>query len=359
MMAVHVLPAVDLDGSVSTGDVLARGRAAAAFAVLAGVAIALAYGGRQRLRGRAWAAASCGLVVRCVLIGALGLVLGGIGSGLAIILTYYALLFLFAAPLLGAGARSLGSLAVAACLLVPALSHLVRDDLAPFRGSSPVLADLGEPGTLLSELLITGVYPVLAWTTYLCAGMAVGRLDLTSRRVAGYLLAGGLGLAAATKLVSGALVDQGRAEGALPAGAEQVITRGTTATDTWWWLVVSAPHSTTPLDLAHTTGTALALLGGLLLLAPLLGRALLPLAWIGGMTLTLYTLHAVALAYGWGSDDLDQLYLTHVLAAFAVAAAWRSWQPRGPLEQLVSWPSRGVTALLRGPEWRRSSTRAG
>ena len=346
MMAVHVLPAVDLDGSVSVADALARGRAAAAFAVLAGVALALAHGGRRPLRGREWAAASGGLVVRCVLIGALGLVLGGIGSGLAIILTYYALLFLLAVPLLAAGARTLGWLAAAACVLVPPLSHLVRDDVPRFRGPSPVWGDLGVPGTLLTELTLTGVYPVLAWTTYLCAGMAVGRLDLTSRRVAGFLLSGGLVLAAATALASGALVDQGQAEGALPAGAERVISRGTTPTDSWWWLVVVAPHSSTPLDLAHTTGTALSLLGALLLLAPLLRRALLPLAWVGGMTLTLYTLHAVALAYEWGPDDPEPRYLTHMLAAFVVAAAWRSWQPRGPLEQLVSWPSRGATALV-------------
>ena len=346
MMAVHVLPAVDLDGSVSVGDALARGRAAAAFAVLAGVALALAYGGRRPLRGREWAAASSGLVVRCVLIGALGLTLGGIGSGLAIILTHYALLFLFAAPLLAAGARTLGWLAVATCLLVPPISHLVRADLAPFRGPSPVWADLGVPGTLLTELTLTGVYPVLAWTTYLCAGMAVGRLDLTSRRVAGLLLGGGLVLAAVTALASSVLVDKGQADGALPAGADVVITRGTTPTDSWWWLVVDAPHSSTPLDLAHTTGTALAVLGALLLLVPFLGRALLPLAWVGGMTLTLYTLHAVALAYEWGPDEPEPRYLTHVLAAFVVAAAWRWWQPRGPLEQLVSWPSRGATARV-------------
>ncbi|MBA3720205.1 MAG: DUF1624 domain-containing protein, partial [Nocardioidaceae bacterium] len=346
MMAVHVLPAVDLDGSVSVGDSLARGRAAAAFAVLAGVALALAYGGRRPLRGRVWAATAGGLVVRCVLIGALGLVLGGIGSGLAIILTYYALLFLLAAPLLAAGARTLGWLALGGCLLVPPAAHLIRSDLPPMRGSSPVWADLGDGGTLLSELLLTGYYPVLAWTTYLCAGMAVGRLDLASRRVAGFLLGGGAALAAASALLSGALVERGQVEGALPPHADRVLTIGTTPTDSWWWLVVAAPHSSTPLDLAHTTATALALLGALLLLAPLLGRPLLPLAWVGGMTLTLYTLHAVALAYEWGPDDLEQRYLTHLLAAFVVAIAWRSWQPRGPLEQLVSWPSRGTVARL-------------
>ena len=43
MMAVHVLPGTDADGGVSLTHELARGRASAAFAVLAGVAIALAH----------------------------------------------------------------------------------------------------------------------------------------------------------------------------------------------------------------------------------------------------------------------------------------------------------------------------
>ena len=45
MMAVHVLPATDAAGDISWAHELARGRASAAFAVLAGVAIALSTGG--------------------------------------------------------------------------------------------------------------------------------------------------------------------------------------------------------------------------------------------------------------------------------------------------------------------------
>jgi len=336
MFAVHLLPGTDPDGSVSTSDLVFRGRSAAAFAVLAGVALSLT--------GRTSAA---GLVVRAALIGVLGLLLGSLDSGIAVILAYYAVLFLLVIPLVGLRTRVLAASTVLVAVGVPVLSHVVRGGLPPKRGPSPDGGDLAEPATLVTELLLTGYYPVLAWTTYLCAGMAVGRLDLASRRVAGFLLGGGAALAAASALLSGALVERGQVEGALPPHADRVLTIGTTPTDSWWWLVVAAPHSSTPLDLAHTTATALALLGALLLLAPLLGRPLLPLAWVGGMTLTLYTLHAVALAYEWGPDDLEQRYLTHLLAAFVVAIAWRSWQPRGPLEQLVSWPSRGTVARLR------------
>src|SRR5688500_7670584 len=73
MVAVHVLPTEDADGTVTLAEQLAGGRSSAAFAVLAGVGVALATRRgtdrwRQRLR----------LLLRALLIGALGLWLGGL-----------------------------------------------------------------------------------------------------------------------------------------------------------------------------------------------------------------------------------------------------------------------------------------
>jgi hypothetical protein len=346
MMAVHVLPELDPDGSLSTSETITRGRASAAFAVLAGVALSLANGGTRPLTGRPWAAAAAGLVVRCLLLAGIGLFLGGIDSGLAIILVYYALLFLLAAPLLAMPARPLALLAVALALWMPVFSHLARQDLPDKRGYSPFFTDLAIPGTLLTELTLTGYYPVLTWTAYLCAGLAVGRLDLSSRRTASGLLLAGAGLAVGSALASRVLVDRAVDGGHLPAAADRQLYSGVTPTDTWWWLVVDYPHTGTPLDLAATTGSALALLGALLLLAPLLGLALLPLAYTGSMTLTLYSLHALALALEIGPTDPEELYVSHVVVALLLATAWRLMAPRGPLEELVSQPSRGAAASV-------------
>ena len=92
--------------------------------------------------------------------------------------------------------------------------------------------------------------------------MAVGRLDLRRVRVAAGLLAGGAALARWPRAASALLLGPGG--GAAALGAERWRERryGTTPTDSWWWLAVDAPHSGTPFDLAHTTGTALAVLGG-------------------------------------------------------------------------------------------------
>jgi uncharacterized membrane protein len=347
MMAVHLLPGMEADGGVSWSDQIVRGRAAAAFALLAGVALALANGRGQPLGGRAWAAAGAGLLVRCVCIAVLGFALGTLESGLAIILVNYALLFAVAIPLLVLRAPALATLAVVVTVAVPVWSHVVRADLAPMRGSSPVFVDIGEPSLLLSELLLTGYYPVLSWVAYLAAGIAVGRLDLADRRTAVGLLLAGAALAIVAVMASQQLLQRPEARTALPAGVADQVRYGTTPPSSWWWLVIVEPHSTTPLDLAHTIGIALALLGGCLLLAPLAGRWMLPVAWAGSMTLTLYSLHVLAVAAAPVPEHPGRVWAIQVILALAFAAYWRSSSPRGPLEQLVAWPARWAAATVR------------
>ena len=126
---------------------------------------------------------------------------------------------------------------------------------------------------------------------------------------------------------------------------------GTTPREDWRWLVVSAPHSGTTLDLVHTTGSAMAVLGACLLLARLLPRlVVLPFAAVGSMTLTLYTAHVLALADGspFLTDDLRTLWLAHVVVALVVATVWRTTVGRGPLEALVAWLSGSARRAVSG-----------
>ena len=64
-------------------------------------------------------------------------------------------------------------------------------DLPPRGFASPYFDQLDEPGRLLSELTFTGYYPVVPWLAYLLVGMAIGRMDLTARRVQLWLAGGG------------------------------------------------------------------------------------------------------------------------------------------------------------------------
>lgn len=368
MMAVHVLPGATAAGDVAVTHLVAGGRSAALFAVLAGVGLALATGGRQPLRGRAWLAAGAGVVVRALLIGAVGLGLGDAGSAVAVILAYYAVLFVLAVTLLGLGPRTLAAVAVAATIVVPALSHALRPGLAPPSLLSPTFGALvADPGALLVELTVTGYYPALAWVAYLAAGLAVGRLDLAKTRTTIGLLVGGAVLAVLAVAVSWLLLGPvGGADAIVAAeagGGESDLTStqalarelagsqsGTTPTSTWWWLAVDAPHATTPPDLAHTTGMALAVLGGLLLLARgrWVGPLLVPLAAAGGMTLTIYTVHVLLLASPVLPEEPLTSYLVQVAGALVIATAWRRLVGRGPLEALVAALAGRTRRLLSG-----------
>ncbi|WP_462202888.1 heparan-alpha-glucosaminide N-acetyltransferase domain-containing protein [Frankia sp. CcWB3] len=280
MVATHVYPAVEDDGAATPAHLLASGRASAAFAVLAGVALALSTGRLPAPQARA------STVARAACIGTIGLALGYTHSGIAVILCYYALMFILAVPLLRAPLGALVVVTVLAFAVVPAAGLLSRDHLP-----SPTLDDptfgrvFTHPVSLTLEMGFTGFYPALAWLGYLCVGLAAGRLDLRSTRVAAALLAEGGTIAAAASLASWALlrhaagmaalesVDPVEVAGVGPLPVRSILDAGlygSTPTNTWWWLAVDTPHSSTPVDLLHTSATAVALLGFVLLLSRLL-----------------------------------------------------------------------------------------
>jgi Heparan-alpha-glucosaminide N-acetyltransferase, catalytic len=331
MFATHLLPLAGADGRETLTGLLADGRASALFAVLAGVGVALSTGGTTPPADpRSHLAAAAGLVVRGVLVGLIGLLLGGLDPAVAVILAYYGLLFVVATPLLRLGPRLLGALAAAACVITPVVSQVVRAGLPAGPGEQPGLSALAAPGELLVTLGLTGYYPVWTWLTYLLAGMAVGRLDLRRPPVAAGLLGGGAALAVAAAAASAVLV----AQSPLTADALDDHRYGTTPTGTWWWLAVDLPHSGAPLDLAGTTGSALAVLGAMLLV----GRWAAPLLWLpaamGAFPLTAYTLHVLAVA---GSTATGlQVWLAHVVAVAVLGTLLRLAGRRGPLEALVA-----------------------
>lgn len=348
MFATHTLELTTDDGARTVTGLLADGRSSALFATLLGVGVALST--PRPDGGRAHLAAGAGLLIRGLLVGLLGLALVGLDPPIAVILAYYGLLLVVAIPLLRLPAWALGTGAVFAAVGTPVLSHLLRGrllraGLPDGPGDQADLGSLAEPVELLVTLGLTGYYPVLTWTTYLLAGMAAGRCDLRSRRVAAALAGGGAVLAAVAAAGSALLLRVG------DPGLEQLALLerqyGSTPTDTWWWLAVQIPHSGTPFDLAHTTGTALALLGLLLLLGRVSSAALWVPAAVGSVPLTLYTAHAVLLA-GYPGDDDIAVFLAHVAGAVVVGALLAPAGRRGPLEQIVSSASRLARSVVGG-----------
>jgi len=346
MMATHVLVAVD-DGRVTFVQQLAGGRASALFAVLAGVSIALMSGRTTPLTGRRRVAVTRGLVVRALLVAATGLAIGDLGSGIAVILTNYGLLFLLGLPFLGLRARSLGILSAGWLIVVPVLTHLLRPHLPDPSYESPHFGSVADPWQLLTELSLTGYYPVLPWMAYLLAGMAIGRLDLSRPRAALELLVPGVLLAAAGWFLSVALLARPGVMGTLrrtydgPREGDsigEVLTHGlfgTTPTESWWWLAVHAPHSGTPFDLAHTIGSAMVVISLCMLLSRAVPRIASVVFGAGAMTLTLYTAHVLMRTPEVWPDDNVETFLRHVAFALCVGALFRLRGIRGPAEYLV------------------------
>jgi uncharacterized membrane protein len=355
MAATHIFPGFTADGGQHPSHALASGRAAALFALLAGVSLSLASGGHRAPSGRALRAARAAVFARALLLVGVGLLLGLVDSPPLVILAYYGLLFVVAVPFLGLSSRTLALLAGAACLLTPVASHLLRQVVDPTPIDEPGGADL------LVELFLTGTYPVLTWTVYLFAGLAVGRLHLRRISVGIRLLAIGVLLAVGAKVTSAILLaavggesQLAASQGRLTGTIDQLLAGGlfgTTPPGDWRWLTVSAPHSGTTFDLLHTTGTGMAVLGSCLLLSRVVPRrALLPLAATGSMTFTLYTVHVLALADGspFLTDDPLTLWLGHVAAAVVLATVWRTQVGRGPLEWLAALLDRAARRAVSG-----------
>jgi uncharacterized membrane protein len=357
MMATHILPGIE-DGEVSLSHQLAAGRASALFAVLAGVSLVLVAGRRTPLRGADWRGMLAGTVVRTALLALVGLLIGGVASGIAVILVYYAVLFLVAVPFLALRTAPLLAAAGAWALLAPAASHWLRGRVPPTTYRVPDLDSLVAPGDLVRDLVLTGYYPVLTWLPYVLVGVVVGRLDLRSTATAGKLATVGAGAVAVSWLVSDALVARPGVRGELIRTFEGAGWRGdlettlahglygVTPPDSAWWLAVRAPHSGTTFDLLGTIGSACLVLAACLLLGRALPRLCSVLFGAGAMTLTLYSLHVVLRNEGWWDGDDMGTYVGQVLLVLGIGALVRWGGHRGPLELLLGELSSGARSAV-------------
>jgi uncharacterized membrane protein len=360
MMATHLMPTFESDAAMTPTwiGLTFSGRAAALFAVLAGIGLALSTGKQRPLEGSALAAARRGIALRALVIAVVGLALGGLEVNVAVILVHYAVLFLCILPFLGLQLKALCAWAAGWILGSPVIAFLLRPwlmaaDPALQLNHNPGWEDLSTPGQLLGDLFLTGYYPVFQWISYLLVGLIIGRLALSTAAVPVLLLAGGTAVAAFAKVLGTAAMEEWGGRAALLAlltdpnypldSLLQVNLAGVRQEGSWWWLAGSAPHSGTTLDLLHTAGVAAAAVG-LCLLVGRLGEwldldLLLPLRGAGAMTLTLYTAHVCVVAsfhlqplpVGWTEDGV---YFAHAAVAVLIGMVFAILKRRGPLEWL-------------------------
>jgi uncharacterized protein len=297
-----------------------NGRSSILFALLAGVSIAILSGGRRPLDGVPLLQARTRILTRAALIFALGGLLEYLESGIAVILPTYAALFVLSLPFLRWRPAALFGLAGTLALVAPFVT-------ASLALGATGTADDGVEGEIVA-LLVTGHYPGLIWIVFVLVGLGIGRLDLASRAVALWMLGAGLGLA---------VVGYGAGE------LTRIAVSGTALGDALGPFATTEPHSGSPFEVVGSTGFALAVVAMCLLVAGPARWPLYPLAAVGSMALTAYTVH-VALVAMTGRGAFYQpdngLYLTSLVAALIGCSAWRLIVGRGPLEQVLTRVSR-------------------
>ncbi|MFI7585297.1 heparan-alpha-glucosaminide N-acetyltransferase domain-containing protein [Kocuria sp. M1N1S27] len=356
MIAVHILPVYDPETFEPTLQwTLFGGRAAALFALLAGLSLAFSSGGRTPHRGRALTATRAGLVVRALLIASAGLAINQVMPSPAPalgILVYYGAFFLLAVPLLGLRRRTLAGGVVVFAVLGPVLVHVLGPVLPEAAAVNPTVGSvLADPGAALAQVLLTGTYPAVPYLSYLCAGLVLGRTDLHDVAVRVRITLVGTVLALGAWFAYWVLVLQAGGYAQLTQHTpwlsedqiNEILVWGPSRdlpTSTWWWLLTSGPHSNTPVTLIMDLGTGLAVLG-LFLLVARPNWLWTTLGAMGGRTLTLYSAHLLALAMTVHYDRPALWFAVHVAVAAAFAVLWQRWCGQGPLE-------RGITAAVRG-----------
>ncbi|WP_022887648.1 acyltransferase family protein [Glaciibacter superstes] len=318
MFVAHAVPRPD------DVELLVDGRSSILFATLAGVSLGIVTGQDQPLERGRRSDRVVSILLRAVCLFLLGGILAALDSGVAVILDYYAFMFLLLTPVLFLPRWALAALAAVIAVVAPMLAA-VTDDRSEDKAS---LLDV------LQYYLLDGVYPALIWMPFLLVGLIAARSGLRRRSTQVWMMIGG-----STAAVLG-------------YGAAWVIPG-----------VSAEAHSGSTAEVLASGGVAIALTGALLWLTASeragFGRAARAVLWpvgaTGSMVLTVYTVQIVALAIfvALREDSGGQieypgwpLLIGMTAASLVFASLWRLWFGKGPLERLFTL----VTTLPRRHE---------
>jgi uncharacterized membrane protein YeiB len=264
---------------------------------------------------------------------------------IAVILQFYALFFVVALV-----ARRLPNrwllFAAVAVVIIGAVTTLHLNDHLPVAfdrvsdtasgwGAIPLLR---QPHVLLSELFFTGIYAFFPNFAFVLIGMWIGRQDLSSQRLRTGLVVVGLAMAVV-----------GYGSGWSTESRRVSVDRAVVQTDPlpdepslWWELLDARGHSEMPAWMVGSSGLAMAVLGGSLVVGDRLRRVTLPLARVGQLALSLYVFQVALYRWPlkhwpWGFSQAQETGLTFAsfLVCIGVCSLWRWRFAHGPLELLL------------------------
>ena len=403
MIAAHIA-GIDSDfewGVPSTWGAIVHGNPSILFALLAGISIALMTGRTRRPEPEDMPTVRLRMVARAAVIFIIGVLLEQLGTNIAIILTFYGVLYVVALPFLRARRRTLILWAAGLALFGPTLQAVAQT----------LSANAFGPGL---ELVFNGTYSLPVWASLMLAGLAIGRSQINRARVAACVLGIGV-LLAAIGFGAGALYsvaaswgwdgepDDGWSsvephepdmqfvpgESVDLTGFEcevyedewvscwPVVSDAASMDDSVSWsnddayfddaedysysgwedypgiavqlldpslythaLLASSPHSGGTAEILGSGGLAMAIVGLLLLSGRWLRWPLLPVAALGAMPLTAYTAHVVWIFVLVGPGGSLQSAVTFGLITASLAilcSVWLALFGRGPLERLTRW----------------------
>ncbi|GAB3161354.1 hypothetical protein GCM10027059_11300 [Myceligenerans halotolerans] len=381
MFYAHVGPMQEFkDSVVNTIMQIPHGRSSALFATLAGLSLVLLAGGRRTLPTLERRQRIVKIVIRAVLLIALGTALTLWLHTDIVILAFYGLFFLLALPFVRCGVKKLAVLSASFAVVGSVVYYwigMAQPAFVTALDAHDPITRMGADG--LGRLLFTGLYPAVPWLAYIFAGMAIAKLDLSAKRVrigmasvgAGLALAGyGLSWVLQKVLFPGGGMGGGSMSGSGSSGSGVASSSmgsgssgmsGSGASGTWsdslsgfdpWssdmlqFLLSASPHSGTAFELLGNIGIAmLVIVGSVALLdrSALARKLLTPITAAGAMSLTLYVAHLWALNHVPSNSEGGA-----VVAALAVwgwfcvvgivfAFVWSRFFKRGPLEYAMQW----------------------
>ncbi len=365
MFAVHVAPpAEDRSGFAGWLLELADGRSSILFATLAGFSLMLIAGRREPKTGLAGRQAMARIVIRAVVLLALGTALTMLRTGILVILAFYGVYFLLALPLIRLRARTLAIIAAVLAVVTPqaafGLDRLLTPSLVESIEKYDPITRIGGDGPL--NLLLNGSYPAITWMPFVVTGMALARLDLAAGTVQRRLAALGpvmmaLGYGSAwligklypplqdmntdlKDLIGDLSPEQIKALEPGDPAFDAVQKKLTDDSTEYLSLLGADGHSGTTFEIVGSLGVAITVL----LLATVamsrvawLRRLASPLIAVGTMSLTLYVAHVVAYTkLPDGSTDTFVPLLGFIGGAIVFAAIWSRFFRRGPLEYLLN-----------------------
>ncbi|WP_344353760.1 heparan-alpha-glucosaminide N-acetyltransferase domain-containing protein [Brachybacterium phenoliresistens] len=375
---------------------IVHGNSSILFAVLAGISIALLTGRERIPRPEDLPRLRLSLVGRGAAIFAVGLALEMTGVGIVVILTFYGLMYVSAIPVLRLRPSRLILCAIPLALFGPVLVALLEAlSLGAYgAGSSLLMVGVYRFTTWAPLMLVGMALGRLPLTQPRVAGLitAIGATLAIAGTICGAALGSALGFLVpefssgyASSSSSESFEDAEHmvpfedvdGTGLLcyppapydpsvycePEGYGQAWGTGSSSSSYSWdedmgWstypdrlaemrpfemIVVSvtssAPHSGSVLETFTSGGFALFVIGVSLLLSRPLRWVLLPVAAIGAMPLTAYTLHALvilALTGPAGSLSSNLACLLLVLGLAIACLAWAAFLGRGPLERAAA-----------------------